>query len=110
MVPGLPTVDLTVIRAATVVERGTPILDWGNATEHTLARCIVHPVVGEEVHDNRDAVVNRWKVFVDGGDITALDRVRYQGIVCDVDGDIQSWPGPIPALTHLEFELERVQG
>ncbi|MGH8878162.1 MAG: hypothetical protein ACRD0P_12595 [Stackebrandtia sp.] len=110
MVPGLPTVVLTVIRAGTVTERGDAIPDWGSATEYEVAGCVVQPMSGEEVQGRRDAAVNRWKVCSPVADVSAWDRVRFNGIVCDVDSDVRAWPGAIPVLTHLEFEIQRVEG
>lgn len=102
---------VTVIRPAWIVERGDRIADWGNATEHTVPGCRVQPVVGQEIHDNRDAIVTRWNLFApSAADIESTDRVRHQGVVYEVEGDIRRWPSPTGALANTQATLQRVEG
>lgn len=102
---------VTVIRPAWVNERGTLIPDWGNVTEHTVTGCRVQPAAGDEVHGLRDAVINRWNLYAPpAADIEATDRVRYAGIVYDVEGEIRRWPSPTGFLANTQATLQRVEG
>lgn len=108
------------------MERGDSLLDWSNTSEWNISACRLQPMATEEVQFTgsarseggtaRNAVVTRWKVFgpdaPDDGvqDIDPLDRVRFRGIVYDVDGQIQWWPSPTGLLSHFECVLRRVDG
>lgn len=102
---------VTVIRPAWVSERGDLVADWINATEHPITKCRVQPVVGDEIRNNRDAVITRWTLFAPtGADIESTDRVRHAGTVYDVDGDIRRWPSPTGELASTQATLQRVEG
>jgi len=102
---------IVVIRPAWINERGDLMPDWDNATEHVVPGCRVQPATGDEIHGRRDAVINRWNLYAPANaDITALDRVRHDGIVCEVDGNIRQWKSPTGALAHIEAQLKRAEG
>lgn len=111
---------ITVIRAGVVVERGDDMLDWDNATEYQLLGCRLQPMATDEVLFTgsaggggvaRDAIVTRWKVYGPASpDIGPRDRARVDGVVYEVDGQIQEWPSPTGTLAHSEFVLKVVAG
>lgn len=97
-----------VILRATVTEdaHGNPIRNWGSATETTVTGCSVQPIVGDEATVGRDTIVSRWTLYApDGVDLVASDRVRYDGAVYDVDGEVQRWG--FPPLSHLVALLHK---
>lgn len=102
---------VTVVRAATYVERGDTIFDWADVTTHDISGCIVQPMVGEEILGDRDAVVRRWKGFLPhNSDLLETDRVVHLGLTYEIDGYVQRWPSPTGALKHDEITLKRVEG
>lgn len=112
---------ITVIRPGTVLERGDDLLDWDSATEHFVDDCRLQPMATEEVlftgsaasegGTARDAVVTRWKWFGPyDADLDPRDRIRYEGIEYEVDGQVRRWPSPTERLAHAEAVFRRVDG
>lgn len=103
--------SITRIRAALVTdEYGTPTAerDWASATETAINGCSVQPVPGKEYALGREAIVTRWRLFAPGGtDLLATDRVRYGGLIYEVDGDVVTFTEGSP---HVEAVLTRVVG
>lgn len=108
-----------VERAATIVERGDTLLDWSNTSDHELSGCRLQPMATDEVLFTgaeqggvaRDAVITRWKLFGPyDGDLTARDRVQFEGTTYEVDGQVQRWRSPTGVLDHLECVLRLVEG
>lgn len=103
---------VTVIRPNYIAERGNQVPDWTGASEHQVTGCRVQPTVGgEEQSTTRDAIVARWTLFAPAGaDIDARDRVRHNGLVYDIDGELRNWSSPTGSLAHIEADLLRVKG
>lgn len=102
---------ITIRRAGTkAADYGnTTTLDWSTVTETSVSGCSVQPSQAPENTIDRDNVASRWTVWAPSDtDVTAVDRVVYDGDVYDVDGDPQRW-GFAP-LDHLVFNLRRSQG
>ena len=98
--------------------RGTPVtdpysgeetgVDWSNPDRLVLPRVSVQPVAGNEVTFDRATVVSRWWLWVPGRpDVTAYDRIEFEGESYDVDGDVLPWPG---RLAHTQVMLKRTEG
>jgi hypothetical protein len=110
------TEAITVIRPAWHTERGTPVPDWANATEHEVTGCRLQPASSERVlftaaGQARDAAVSTLRLFAPAdADLDVRDRVRYRGVVYDLTGPPARWPSPTGALAHLEAELRRTEG
>lgn len=106
------TQTVVVIRPAWINERGDLVPDWAHAAEHTISRCRVQPVSGDEtVSTTRDATVWRWALFAPvGADIQPRDRIRWGGDLYDVAGDVRRWTSATGALAHAEVSLTRVEG
>lgn len=99
----LGTDTITVLRATPGAED-----DFGNPTSGvpvgtTVLGCSVQPIEGDEATVGRDTVVSRWRVWAPvGTDLKATDRVRYDGDVYEVDGEVQRWDsGTLPHVTAL---------
>lgn len=85
--------------------------DWSPAavTDTTVTGCSVQPVPFPENTVDRDNVRVVLRAWVPAGaDVTALDRVVYEGDVYDIDGEPERWP--MPRLDHLVVNLRRSTG
>lgn len=108
------------VRAGRKSDRGNPdstVLDWspGAVTRVTLERLNIQPSVQTESTDaERSPVITGWRVQSDEGvdlDVTAQDRIEWDGMLLDVEGEIARWPDPLGAgVHHVEFNLKRVTG
>jgi head-tail adaptor len=106
------TQTVTVLRAGTTADRyGNAALDWSDPEEHTVAGCVIQPAAGpESLSLGADTVEHRWTLDApDGADITALDRVSYNGELFELDGYVQRWESPTGALAHAQALLKRVE-
>lgn len=113
---------ITVIRPTEWIdERGDRFPNWDTAAEHLVTGCRLQPMASDELHFTgsseseggvaRTAVITRWRLFTPHDpDLQALDRVRYDGTVYEIDGQVQDWPSPTGALRHSEVILRRVDG
>lgn len=89
----------------------TTVINWVGAIETTIPRCLVTPLTGREVLEDRDAQVTRWLVIApEGVTFTSRDRVRYQGLIYQVVSDVRVWPSVTGAVSSVQFEMERVDG
>jgi hypothetical protein len=80
--------------------------DWDHASELRIPGCSIQPISGSKYTLDREAIVARWRLFApDGADLQATDRIRSDGLVYEIDGDVQAWEG-----SHLESFLRRVIG
>jgi head-tail adaptor len=108
----------TRIRAGTTTDRaGDNTPDWspGAVDELEITGLSIQPrTQAESSTSERPAlVVSGWLVISEPGsnpDITAADRFRFDGITCEVDGDIARWPDSDGGVHHVEFALKRATG
>lgn len=112
------TID--VITAGSVDDGyGNARADWspGAAVERTVAAYVrpastsVRPAGNEHVEAGRNVVEVAWQVHTNDLDITALNRIRFGGVVYDVDGQPLTWrvlPGG--KVGHSKLLLRRVDG
>lgn len=108
------------VRAGRKSDRGNPdnsVLDWspGAVTRATVEQLNIQPTIQQEaVDEERDAVVTGWHVQSDEGtspDITALDRIEWDGMLLEIDGEVARWPELFTdAVHHIEFEMKRTTG
>lgn len=107
--------SITVVRAPLLTdEYGNPstVRDWDHAALTVVTGVSVQPDVSNEDSGDRSTTVTGWKVFSDSGkDVDALptDRVVYDGMTLEVDGEIGRWKFD-GRLDHVEFRLKRVIG
>ncbi|MFD6180058.1 hypothetical protein [Streptomyces goshikiensis] len=108
--------SLVRVRAGTRSDRGgNTVLDWTTATRLTLDRMNIQPSVQVEAHDEtRTSKITGWHVQSDEGtapDIRADDRIEWDGMVCEVDGEVARWPDLFSnSIHHVEFEMKRATG
>lgn len=112
--------DQTVVRvrAGTRTDRGgNQVPDWsdGAVSRLTLQRVSVQPASQSETTDpTRTAVVTGWHVQTEPGtdpDVRAADRIEWNGLACDVVGEIARWPDPLGGTVHhAEWDMRRATG
>lgn len=98
-----------------VILRGASRDDWGNRTgsdtETPVTGCSVQPGAGTESTDQGDLLITNLTVFCPPGtDVTAADRMRWQGTVYEVDGSPDAWHDQGGGGSHVQVQLKLVQG
>lgn len=110
--------SVTVVRPGSRTDRGgNTVPDWSESavTRHTVTRVSVQPASQVEANTpERSGVVTGWRVYTATGtdaDVRAGDRVVFDGITCDVVGEVARWPNPLTGgVHHVEFNLQRAVG
>lgn len=93
---------------------GNEVLSYDPADGATVRENVpayVRPAPASEDVVDRNAVTAAWQVHCNDLDVTALDRVAYDGTAYDIDGQPNVWrtiPGGRPG--HSKFLLRRVDG
>lgn len=110
----LATDSVTVVRAPLVAGRyGGQTRDWTTATRTAYDGVCVQPVSSTEDVRDRELLVGRFTLFTSRGsdiDLLATDRVEWNGITLQVDGDPNRWPMPGGGIHHVEASLKQVTG
>jgi hypothetical protein len=103
--------QVDILTAATTTDTyGNVVLDWNNMTTRTVA-AYVRPAPASENVADRDAVTAVWQVHTNDLSIGALDRVRFDGVVYDIDGKPLTWDvAPDGVVGHTKLLLRRVDG
>lgn len=100
---------VTVVRPVGFDRHGDPLP--GDPTETVVTGCSVQPASTTEDLDGRDTVAELWDLYAPAGtDLRATDRVRFGGILLEVDGEPLSWDDHRGTAHHLEVRLKRVTG
>ena len=96
---------------------GNTVPDWspGAVSRLTVDRVNIQPSIQQEsVDEQRDAVVTGWHVQSAEGtnpDITATDRIEWDGMTLEVDGEVARWPDLFAdAVHHIELDMKRTTG
>lgn len=103
------TIDILTATAGTDTY-GNTVEDWSAPASRTV-KAYVRPAPASEDIADRDAVTAVWQVHTNDLTVTALDRVRYEGTVYQVQGQPSTWrtlPGGRPG--HTKLLLRRVDG
>ncbi|MBD9703375.1 hypothetical protein IHE56_15055 [Streptomyces sp. ID01-12c] len=106
------------VRAGTRTDRGgNTVKDWspGAVSRLTIGQLNIQPTSQTEQTDaTRTAVVTGWRVQSEEGtapDITAADRIEWNGMLLEVQGEVAPWPDPLTdAHHHTEFTMVRATG
>ncbi|MGW9237989.1 hypothetical protein FKO01_19820 [Mesorhizobium sp. B2-3-3] len=109
---------LVRVRAGERTDRGgNKIKDWSPSavSRLTVDRVNIQPSIQQEdIDEQRNAVVTGWHVQSDEGtnpDICADDRIEWDGMTLEVDGEVARWPELFTdAVHHIEFEMKRTTG
>lgn len=87
--------------------------DWSlpPAAEVDVRGCEVEPGTTQEYLLNRDQVLVAWTVFAPAGtQVSAYNRVRYNGEVYTVYGHPAVWDSPSGRLDYVEIVLQDWRG
>lgn len=106
---------ITVVVAGTTTDRGNnAVPDWSPAavTESPpITGCFVQPRSSSENTDGRDQRITGWQLFAPGDTVlSALDRVRWNDLTLEVDGEVGPWSDRLGRARQLEVALKRVEG
>lgn len=107
---GLFCHEVSLLRATTVDDRyGNAAKDWTTPRRRT-SRARVAQRISEEIGDGREGRRSTWICYLPAGtDVTALDRVVWDGLTFEVKGR------PNQAFDrhrehHVEVDLQIVEG
>ncbi|GAA4688090.1 hypothetical protein [Streptomyces youssoufiensis] len=107
---------VTRVRAGVRIDRGgNQVPDWTVATRLVIGQLNVQPATQvESENPTRTAVVTGWRVQSAPGtapDVRADDRIEWDGMTLEVQGEVARWPDPITGATHhVEFTVSRATG
>lgn len=110
------TQSVVRVRAGTRTDRaGNTVKDWTTATRTTIGQLSVQPnQQSERAEPDRVSVVTGWRVLSAPGtnpDVRSDDRVEYDGLLCEVQGEVGRWPDPFTgAVHHVEWQMRRSTG
>jgi hypothetical protein len=110
--------SLVRVRAGERTDRGgNTVKDWspGAVSRLTVELVNIQPSIQQETTDEqRNAVVTGWHVQSAEGsdpDIRSDDRIEWDGMTLEVDGEVARWPELfVDAVHHIEFEMKRSTG
>lgn len=111
MLPSFCNQTVTRIRPAAIESRGSIIPDWSQATEKDIGGCSMQPATTSLSQDGRVlGLLDEYTLFAPAeADIQAGDRIRYNGQIYQIDGDVRIQPAAL-RLEHLEIRLRRHTG
>ena len=85
--------------------------------ETDVGGCSMQPMWGQETVGNLDQVIDRWRLFMpvlalidQELDPEAVDRVRFRGLLYEINGKPQVWTDLSGNLDHLVLFCKRVEG
>lgn len=65
---------------------------WADAVPSEPVRASVQPESSEEETTGRQTAITRWRLFAGPGtDLLATDRVLWDDLVLEVDGEVARW-------------------
>jgi hypothetical protein len=91
---------------------GAQVDDWAlTPTEVLVKGCQVEPGTTQEYLLNRDQVLVAWTVYAPPGtQVTAYNRVRFNGTVYTVYGNPAQWDSPSGRIDYVEIILQDWRG
>lgn len=111
MLPSFCKDIVTRIRPGAKESRGSIIPDWTTATEKDIGGCSMQPASTSLTQDGRVlGLLDEYTLFLPpDADVQAGDRIRYNGQVYEIDGDVRVQPAAL-RLDHIELRLRRYAG
>ena len=111
MLPSFCKDIVTRIRPGAKESRGSIIPDWTTATETDIGGCSMQPASTSLTQDGRVlGLLDEYTLFLPpDADVQAGDRIRYNGQVYEIDGDVRVQPAAL-RLDHIELRLRRYAG
>lgn len=109
--PGLLPHQITILTAGeTVDDYGNTVQTWAAPAARTAAAYVRPAPASEDIAD-RDAVTAQWQVHTNDLAVSALNRVVYDGVTYEVDGQPLTWKTlPGGRTGHTKLLLRRVDG
>ena len=106
MIRGRDTI--TRLRAPVVMDHGSLVADWDNATGAVLTGWLLHPGASVEDLQNREAVRVEWTAYGPyDADVIASDRIRLPSGDYAVVGEPERWKSPSGRLDGTKILLQR---
>lgn len=104
--------SVTVIRPAEKSVRGSTVQDWDNAVEHVLTRVQVTAAATSRERDGRVVQVSDKRTLRApyDADVREGDRVRYEGQLFEVDGEVFHSKSPTGRVSTTRCSLARWDG
>ena len=111
MLPSFCNDTITRLRPGQTESRGSIIPDWTKATEKEIGGCSMQPASTSLSQDGRVlGLLDEYTLFLPAdADIQAGDRVRYNGQVFEIDGEVRIQPAAL-RLDHIELRLRSHKG
>lgn len=112
MLPSFFNWEVTVIRPATKLERGSTVDDWDHAIETNISGCSVQPSAtnlnqGEHELATKISLVLYMPTTAD---VQPSDRIKVGGDIFVIDGEVMLWRSPTGNLSHKHVNLVRWNG
>lgn len=109
---GRKTIEVLTAQKTTDPYSGEPVDDWTQTPSTvTVKGCDVQPGTTQEYLLNRDNVLVAWTVFAPvGTQVTAYNRVRFNGTVYTVYGQPAEWDSTSGRLNYVEIVLQDWRG
>lgn len=102
------------LRATTVTDRyGGDSPDWDNAVAETIPHGVWAPIIATETTGaGREGRTIGWRLYYRNShpDIVATDRLRWDGITYQVDGEPATYRHPITGRPVMELTCYRIEG
>lgn len=109
--PGNDTI--TVVRAALVAANryNAQHRDWPGATSTVVRGVAVQPIGAVETDAQREYAATHMRLFAPYTiDLTSTDRVVWNDITFEVDGEPARWHDDSGQPDHVEVDLKRMTG
>lgn len=108
MLVSFATETLIRLRAATVMDHGSPVQDWGDPQAAELPGWSLQPGASTEDALHREAVRVDWTAHGPyDADILATDKVRLPSGDYSVIGEPERWKSPTGRVSSTKILLQR---
>ena len=103
---------VTRIRPGTKDVRGSIVPDWTKSTSENITGCSMQPAATALSQDGRVLGISEGYTgyFPPGTDITAGDKIQFDGNDYQIIGEPRPWKSPTGRVTHIQAQLERWSG
>lgn len=114
MLPTFCRQEITRIRPGTKTSRGSTIPDWDPAVvnELKIGGCSVQPASTSLSQDGRIlGIMDGMTAYLpNGSDVKAGDRILYDGLTYEIEGEPRVWVSATGAKDHILLNLMRYSG
>ena len=103
---------VAVVRPGVKTSRGTTIRDWNNVTTHELRNVQVTASSTQQDRDGREVNVTDMRTLRAPyiADVQPGDRVIWQGVTYEVDGEVFHSKSPTGRVSSTRCALARWEG